>query len=146
MSENVETRAFWREWKGTIEANSAGAVSRAVSTLVDMAHGRVPRETEGMCVNFTGHGLDDHLLCMCYDSLGLRLGYPIEALASDFVACGVALPDDAVPGEHLFNIEAYDMLPKWSGPYGERRRALAGKCAGILQGWLDAGVFEREAV
>ncbi len=145
MSENVETRDFWREWKTTIEANSAGAVSRAVSTLVDMAHGHVPHETEGMCINFTDHGLDGHLLCMCFDSLGLRLGFPVVAGVEDFMACGVALPDDVVPGDYGFNIAAYDMLPKWSGPYGERRRHLARRCAYLLQEWLDAGVFYQGA-
>lgn len=141
MSKNVETRAFWREWSCTIEANSADAVSHAVSMLGDMARGHVLVEDAGLCGNFDAHGLDDHLLCMCFDSLGLRLGFPVEAGVEDFAACGVALPDGVAPGDRGFTIAAYDMLPKWTGPYGERRRHLARRCAYLLQEWLDAGVF-----
>lgn len=141
MAKIAEDQEFWRHWEQTVADNNAHDVEHAVRVLRDMACGDVLVHNVGMCGNFDAHCLDDNLLGMCYDSLDLRLGYPIEALASDFVACGVALPDDVVPGDYGFNIAAYDMLPKWTGPYGERRRALAGKCAGLLQDWLDAGVF-----
>lgn len=141
MSENVEIRALLREWEGTIEANSADAVSNAVSMLDDMARGNVLVDDAGLCGNFDAYGLDDNLLSMCFDSLGLRIGFPVEAVVEDFEACGVALPEDVAPGDRSFNIAAYDLLPKWTGPYGERRRHLARRCAYLLQEWLDAGVF-----
>lgn len=141
MAKDAEDQEFWRHWEQTVAGNNAHDVERAVRVLRDMARGDVRVHNVGMCANFDAHHLDDNLLSMCFDSLGLRLGYPVEALASDFVACGVTEPDDAVPGNPRYNIAAYDMLLKWSGPYGERRRALASKCAGLLQGWLDAGVF-----